>query len=98
MRGLPDQGNEAVVTLPKSAEAETEPSAALGSFEVKPAPEPAAAETMPYDLTSFMGKMDEFAEEGTQPAEDTQAPLPGGGQDLDTLLSDIENMDDKLNR
>lgn len=115
MRGLPDQGNEAVVTLPKSAEAESESAMSLEAFEVKPAAPPiapelvvppaaepaaesaAADETPPYDLTSFMGKMDEFAAEEKQP-EEPGANLPGGGKELDTLLSDIENIDDKLNR
>jgi signal transduction histidine kinase len=98
MRGLPEQGNEAVVTLPKSAEAE--PSAPLETFEVKPVAAPGAEpeETPPYDLTSFMGKMDEFAAQETPAAAEPKTPLPGGGQDLDTLLSDIENIDDKLNR
>ncbi|MEW6517209.1 MAG: HAMP domain-containing sensor histidine kinase [candidate division FCPU426 bacterium] len=112
MRGLPDQGNEAVITLPKSAEAESATEMPLEVFEVKPAAaatepaghqaesekpaeaeaQPPQDETMPYDLTSFMGKMDEFAgEESTQPA------VPGGPE-LDTLLSDIENIDGKLNR
>ena len=110
LRGLPDKGNETVVTLSRTEEftanSVPEPETnTLERYEVKPveSPETAAAQTStynesPYDLTSFMGKMDEYDDSNSPTTEKTteQPNLPGGDDNLNKLLSDIEDMDDKL--
>ncbi|MBN1595423.1 sensor histidine kinase [candidate division FCPU426 bacterium] len=108
MRGLPDKGNETVVSFVKTAEflapQPKEETASLERYEIKPASErtESAAEKegiSPYDLTGFMGKMDELEEKetpSTRKAEGEASRFPGGEEDLNKLLSDIENMEDRM--
>jgi signal transduction histidine kinase len=106
-RGLPDKGNETVVALSKTdeliASSEPEPeTASLERYEVKPveseetpAAQTSGEEDASYDLTSFMGKMDEY-EDSPAPVEPSESPILPGDDDLNKLLSDIENIDDKM--
>lgn len=137
MRGLPDIGNEAIVSLskakvmadntsgdmgitsfsgttmesplpddssPPAMEPESstigEPKHAdnpLAAYEVKPVEEQASASSgddtssgSPYDLSAFMGKLDD--------SQSKKPQIPSGTEDLDDLLKDIEDIDTQLDR
>jgi len=110
MRGLPDRGNETVVSFPKTSDllGTEEENSPVEMYEVKPkvgdeSPSTTTVEQSesPYDLTSFMGRMDEYeapesSTAGATEVASTGPAFPGSEEDLDKLLNDIENMEDKM--
>ncbi len=111
IRGLSEQGNEIVVTLRKSGDplaADETPAPSEQPAEAEEKTEnvfPQADTDSDYDLASFMGKMEELDSEepDTKKAaagepEEEEGKLPGGGEDLDKLLSDIESIDDNMEK
>jgi signal transduction histidine kinase len=87
LRGLPDQGNEMVITLPKSNTGLSSDESAGPSAYAPTLPEETPAEAKPesesfFDLSAFMGRMDETSPEAGK--------MIGGDENLDDLLKDID--------
>jgi signal transduction histidine kinase len=82
-RGLSEQGNEIVIKLPLAPEAKTQANPGEIPTAVGTA-EPGAENEQFFDLTTFM--------ENRSMADAEKPPVPGGEDNLDDLLRNIENI------
>ena len=90
IRGLPGQGNETVVTLPKG-EAYPEAAGTKRSVQLPEEKDEDKKAEKYYDLSVIMDEPEENQETGSPKIAET-------GEDLDKLLNDIDNIDDQLDR
>ncbi len=90
IRGLPGQGNEIIVSLPKGA-ADPEAAGATPSVQFPEEKDEDKKEERYYDLSVIMDQPKE--------GQETERPkIAETGEDLDKLLHDIDNIDDQLDR